>query len=413
MDAQALYALRDAAGVPSHPIIFLVLGVVTWALHIVAVQIMMGTSVLTLWGALSPQGHSRRLAQSMMPVSKFMLSLAVFLGVAPLLFVQVIYDPFWYTSNVLSAWWVIGFIVILTFAALLNMVFYNNNIGLAKKAKATCPGSMLLSIALLFVVGFIMHVLTYQMLLPEQWMDWYAPNGHIDASGQGLHAYSLPRFLFFMMLSAPVVGAMLMGYQRYYRPRLGDDSVNMTADYLDWVARTGHRLVVLGGLASVAVGAWWMLSLPDNMAFFAGSLWMWIALFSLVAFVFFATWVRANHLQSHWAYAVLGSGAVVMIVIAIAKEVMRWGVIYGVFGYDALDYKINMDWYSTIMFFATFLIVGGSVMAYIILVAWHAGQTKGVYTATPAITKVGQLAFWSMIIFVIQFFAIGFYVWLA
>ncbi len=411
MDVQALYALRDVAGVPTHPVVFLILGVVTWALHIAAVQVMMGASVLTLWGALSQDAQRRRLAQSMLPVSKFMLSLAVFLGVAPLLFVQVIYDPFWYTSNVLSAWWVIGFIVILTIAALLNMFFYNKNHDMGKTTKTVCPGSMLMSIALLLVVGFIMHVLTYQMLMPEQWMSWYAPNGQIDASGQTLHAYSLPRFLFFISLSAPVIGAVLVGYQRYYRPRLGDDSANMTAEYLDWIGRIGMNLITFGGVVSVVLGAWWMLSLPDNMTFFAGSIWMWVGLVSMLLFVAFAQWVRGK-MNTGWAYTVLPVGALLLIILAAAKEAMRWGVLYGVHGYDAMDYAINMDWYSTIMFFMTFLIIGGLVMAYIILVAWHAGQTKGVYVATEGITKLGRYAVWSIVLFMVQFFGIGLYVWM-
>lgn len=411
MDVQALYALRDVAGVPTHPVVFLILGVVTWALHIAAVQIMMGASALTLWGALSKDAQRRRLAQSMLPVSKFMLSLAVFLGVAPLLFVQVIYDPFWYTSNVLSAWWVIGFIVILTVAALLNMVFYNNNKALGKTLKTTCPGSMVLSIVLLLVVGFIMHVLTYQMLLPEQWMSWYAPNGQLDTSGKVLHAYSLPRFLFFISLSAPVVGAVLVGYQRYYRPRLGDETANMSVAYLDWVGALGMKLITFGGVLSVALGAWWVLTLPESMAFFAGSVWMWVGLVSMLLFVAFAQWVR-SHMNTGWAYAVLPVGAVLLIILAVAKEALRWGVLYGVHGYDALDYKINMDWYSTIMFFVTFLVVGGLTIAYIVLVAWHAGQTKGVYTPSAAITKVGRYALWSIVLFMVQFFAIGFYVWM-
>ena len=119
MNAEMLYALRDVAGVPSHPVLFLILGVLTFALHILAVQVMLGASGLVIWGALSKAAYQRQLAQAMLGVAKIAVSVAVVLGVAPLLFVQVIYDPFWYTSNVLSAWWVIGFILILTVAHVL------------------------------------------------------------------------------------------------------------------------------------------------------------------------------------------------------------------------------------------------------------------------------------------------------
>ena len=39
MTPEMLYALRDQAGVPSHPVVFLILGVLTFALHIAAVQV--------------------------------------------------------------------------------------------------------------------------------------------------------------------------------------------------------------------------------------------------------------------------------------------------------------------------------------------------------------------------------------
>ena len=70
MDAAMLYALRDPAGVPSHPIIFLLLGVLTWALHIAAVQVMLGASVLTLFGAFQQNPHWRRLATAMLATAK-------------------------------------------------------------------------------------------------------------------------------------------------------------------------------------------------------------------------------------------------------------------------------------------------------------------------------------------------------
>jgi hypothetical protein len=67
-----------------------------------------------------------------------------------------------------------------------------------------------LSIVLLLVVGFIVHVLTNQMLLPEHWMAWYAPKDVVDPGGHSLHYWHLPRFLFFIALSAPVVGGLAL-----------------------------------------------------------------------------------------------------------------------------------------------------------------------------------------------------------
>ncbi|OYY73010.1 MAG: hypothetical protein B7Y40_10655 [Gammaproteobacteria bacterium 28-57-27] len=412
MDAQALYALRDVAGVPTHPVVFLILGVVTFALHIAAVQIMLGASGLTIWGALSKDSHQRRLAQSMVMVSKVMLSIAIVIGVAPLLFVQVTYDPFWYTSNVLSAWWVIGFLLFLTVGALLWFFFNAKNENLATE-KTFCPGSAIFAVVMFLIVGFIMHVLTNQMLSPEKWMQWYAPNGVIDTSGRGIHDFNLARFLFFISLSVPVIGAVLVGYRRYYLPRLADKTLNMTQNYLDWAGRLGQNLIVVGGVVSVLIGAWWMATLPANQAAFALSPWVLLSLALLLAFVAFAFWVRMGKMDTLWAYAVLPVGAVALIMVAAAREILRYHVLMGAHGYDVFTYPINMDWYSTIMFFGTFLIVGGGVLAYMLTVAWKAGQAEGVYTPGPIISRMGDIGIALIVLWIVQYFAVGLYVWLS
>ena len=127
MNDMMLMALTDPAGAPAHPLIFLVLGVVTFALHLTAVNVMLGTLGLAAWGAFSKNPYWQRLAGALGTTAKVAVSVAIVLGVAPLLFVQVIYDPFWYTSNVISAWWLLGFLAILTVAYLALYRFYGLN----------------------------------------------------------------------------------------------------------------------------------------------------------------------------------------------------------------------------------------------------------------------------------------------
>jgi len=405
MDAAMLYALRDPAGVPSHPVIFLVLGVLTWALHIAAVQVMLGASALTLYGAFSRDANWRRLAAAMITTAKVAVSVAIVLGVAPLLFVQVIYDPFWYTSNVLSARWVIGFIVILILAYLAMYAFYYRNPKLASQPTRSA-WQMVVSLVLMLVVGWIMHVLSYQMLLPEQWMSWYAPNGNINPGGQSLHAYSITRFAFFILLSVAVVAAWLFAYRRYLMGRPGED-----AGYIAWLLPLAHKLMLVGGVLAVASGALWLATLPEKMAWFATSGWVWASAIALLATAFFPRLLGVKLDQGLWGYAPFGIGAVALIVVAAAREALRFITLLDVHGYNALDYKINLDWYSTSLFFITFAVLGGVVLGYLLTVAWKAGQTKGVYTPSPALTRLGNLSIGLLVIWIVQYFAIGFYVW--
>ena len=83
MNDMMLMALTDPAGAPAHPLIFLVLGVVTFALHLTAVNVMLGTLRLAAWGAFSKNPYWQRLA-GLGTTAKVAVSVAIVLGVAPL-----------------------------------------------------------------------------------------------------------------------------------------------------------------------------------------------------------------------------------------------------------------------------------------------------------------------------------------
>jgi len=403
---EMMYALRNPAGVPTYPIIFIGLGVLTFALHILFVQLMLGTSVITIFGAFKNDAKWRRLAAAMLEVSKVSVSVAIVIGVAPLLFVQVVYDPHWYTSNVLSAVWVIAFIVILIFAywALYAYYFMNSK----EKDKTKEPRGkvwILISLALMLVVGFIMHSLTSQILHPELWKEWYLQNGVLDYSGSKLHAYNLWRFAFFISMAIPVTGGMLVTYRRFKMVREDADH-----EYLNWAAEVGKKWIKVGSVISAALYVAWMMTIPETAGDFATSFW---GIIGGVMVLFYAIWaqVRLRGDALFCSYMALPMALVIGLVVSISREMLRYGILDGFFGYDFMDYKINMDWYSTVLFFITFAVVGGSVLAYFLTIAWKAGQTVGVYTPSPFVNKMGTVALWIIILWTLQFFVIGFYTW--
>jgi hypothetical protein len=104
--------------------------------------------------------------------------------------------------------------------------------------------------------------------------------------------------------------------------------------------------------------------------------------------------------------------AIALILIAIARELFRWNILFGGFGYNPLEYPVNFDGYSTTLFFATFIFVGGTSLAYLLTVAWKAGQSEGVYTPSATVDGMGKLAVWTAGLWVIHWFAVGLWVWL-
>ncbi|NIC43586.1 hypothetical protein [Aquabacterium sp. A08] len=404
MTPEMLLALRDPAGLPSHPLVFLLLGVLTFALHMAAVQVMLGAGALTLRGAFSHDAQWRRLAQAMLTTSKIAVSVAIVLGVAPLLFVQVVYDPFWYTSNVLSAWWVIGFIVVLIAGYLAMYLFYWKNHDLTQ-APTRGGWWMVMALALLLAVGFIVHSLTYQALFPEHWQGWYAPQGVVDPSGQRLRLWHLPRFAFFIALSAPIVGAWLLGYRRYLQGALESDGA-----YLAWLRQLGQQWLVRGGAVAALLGLLWMLTLPEKMAWFATSPYALLSLLTLLGVMATPLWLGRRLDQGLWGYAVFALAVVALLVVGAARELLRYLTLAGSHGYDALGYRVQMDWYSTLLFFGTFGVLGGTVLAYFLTVSWQAGQTRGTYSPSPAVQRLGTWSIALLVAWTVLYFAVGFYV---
>jgi hypothetical protein len=342
----------------------------------------------------------------MLEIAKVSVSVAIVIGVAPLLFVQVTYDPHWYTSNVLSADWVISFIVLLILAYwAMYFYYFRNNKEKDKTLQPKSRWSMVVSLALMLVVGFIMHSLTKQMLHPELWQEWYMQNGTLDYSGSKLHAYSPWRFAFFISLAIPVAGAMLVTYRRFKSVREDADH-----DYLNWAASVGKKWMLVGSVISTVLYIGWMMTLPETAGNFATSFW---GILGGAAVLFYGVWglIRLRGEARICSYMALPMGLVVGLVVAISREVLRYDILNGFFNYSFFDYKVITDWYSTGLFFLTFAIVGGSVLAYFLTIAWKAGQTVGVYTPGETVNKMGTIAIWIMTLWMVQFFAVGFYIW--
>jgi hypothetical protein len=399
MDIETLNALRSPSGLPSHPVIFLILLVVTWTLHILAVHVMLGSTALSVIGVFVKDGYWRKLGGIMLDTAKVAVSIAIVLGVAPLLFVQVIYDPFWYVSNVLSARWVIAFIFILLAA---YWAMYHRYFAAKNNADNDESGkwSLLVSLLLLLLVGFIMHVLVSQMLRPELWMGWYAPDGHIDSSGSQLHEFNLWRFIYFISLSLPVTGAWLIAYRQY----LGLHGPQATFSY--WIGRLGTRLMSAGGLAALLFYVLWLSTLADSAKPFTGSIW---ALLMLGATLVLALCPLLNSCGRS-DYYIAAVSAVAVLCIAIGREAMRIGILHGVHGYDLFDYPVHFDAYSTLLFFGTFLFLGLPAVAFSIVISWESGKSIGIYTASPLVTRLGSISLVALGVWIAQYFLFGFMV---
>ena len=393
--------MRDPAGVPASPLLFQVLMVFTWIFHIAFVHLTLGAAGLALWGFHRRQGRPEweRLSMAMTKVAKVGVSLLIVLGVAPLLFTQVIYDPQWYASNVLSGRWVIAFIFTLIVAYCLWFAFYYaNQPGARRHIGLYAWGALLL----FCLDGMIMHALSYQALLPQRWMDWYAPGGVVDTRGAALHAISWPRYAFIMSLSVPAVGLYLIAYAHYFAGRADREPA-----YREFARQLGRRLAVVGFALALLLFLAWQAAHPAGSGLAAHPL-GWLLALGLLAM---AGWTWRLALRVH-PYLPLAAGLGVLALLAAWREVVRIRHLQPL-GYSVHDYVVHIDWPSTLLFFSTLIGVGGLVGGYYLSLLYRAGRVQGLYVAERGVARLGTGAVAVLAVWIAVFFAYGIVIWLS
>lgn len=391
-----MQTMRDPAGVPAHPLLLQTLMVLTWTFHISFVHLTLGSIGVAIYSFYRRNQHPNweRLSIAMTQVAKISVSLLIVLGVAPLLFTQVLYDPQWYVSNLLSASWVIAFIFIMIVAYCLWFIFYQINHHGAQNYHGAYAW---ISLVLFLLSGLIMHTLAYQALLPEQWMNWYAPGGVVDTSGTLLHAISWPRYLFIISLAVPAVGLYLMAYVSYFTHR-----PDYAPAYLDFVHNIGQRLATAGFILSASLFLAWQAMNP-NSAQIVG----WVLVATMLTMSAWA-WLFTSRGNGYWP---LIGWIVVVATLSLWREMIRVQHL-AAFGYVINDYKINLDGSSILLFFTTLIGVGGLVGSYYLTLLYQAGRTQGMYTASPNVARLGTAAIAVLIAWIAVFFTYGITIWL-
>lgn len=388
MDAATLNLLRDPAGVPFYPVVFQALYVLTFALHAAFVLLSLGSMGLSLYGAVRQKNDRfwKVLTPHLIQTGKFSVSVLIVLGVAPLLFTQVIYDPNWYVTNTLSGVWVFTFIYTLIVGYLAYYWYSYAN----KKESSSSVLIGLFSFLVLLFAGVLMHNFAVESIQPDKWMEWYAPNGVVDTSGTNFHMEPI-RLAFMVSLAIPVVGIFLQNYGRFLSTR--DD---FEADYLRSVTALGTKLATVGLIISAALYALWTLK--------AGVLFHPLSLATVAGVVVLLVMAMKNSNS----YITTGVLVVVALLISAMRELIKYNIMSDI-GYNIYDYPMNIDWPSVIMFLSTFVSLGFVGVAFISTMAWNVGKTPGVFDAeNHAVTrKLGAATLWILVAWVLVYMGWG------
>ena len=125
----------------------------TFVLHLLAMNMLFGGLLLFVFGRNTP--FRKQLFDTQIRLFPTVMAATITLGVAPLLFLQVLYGRFFYSATIVSAWnWFLIMPVVIIVYYLLYMVAMNKDLS----------GSIKQLLLLLAVAGLVYVSYTYTMI---------------------------------------------------------------------------------------------------------------------------------------------------------------------------------------------------------------------------------------------------------
>ena len=227
---------------------FYLFQVLTFIVHTLVMNVMLGASIIALVHHLRGKAETETLTKSISTKLPFTIAFAVNFGVAPLLFMQILYGQFLYTSSVLMAvYWlgVVGLVIAAYGSAYIYDFRYASLGGLRTVFIAVT------TLCLLFTAFIFTNNMTL-MLSPASWTTYFEnPWGTLlNLSDPTV----LPRYLHIVASSTALGGlALALFYRRTIKSDPGAQR---------WV-RHGVNWYAFSTMVQMALGLWFLSALPE------------------------------------------------------------------------------------------------------------------------------------------------------
>ena len=258
----------DITPLPAPALIFVALLILTFVVHLVFMNLMLGSAVLAAFGRIRARAgvnkpHWLQLTEVLMHQLPWHIAFTVTTGIAPLLFVQVLYGPLFYTSTIAVGWLWMSLLLVIVVAYYAS---YAYKLGPYRRRTGEGPARWVHLAGLLFLAAALIQVIVNVLqITPERWTWIY--QGIASAVGE---RSILPRFLHFVLSAVAFTGLYIT--VRAVRGGLdttgaaeGSSAESAEADqprFPVWAARTGARIALWSTVAQLAIGTWFLLALP-------------------------------------------------------------------------------------------------------------------------------------------------------
>lgn len=319
----------------------------TFPLHLLAMNAMLGGLAIGIVQHLQGGTLQKQLAHRIAIALPLVIAFVVNFGVAPYLFIQVLYGQFLYSSSVLmGVFWIL--IVPVLIIAYYGAYLYDFRF---TKLGSAGPWVAVLSFSLLVLIGFFFSNNMLLMATPDQFGEYFSnKNGTLLSFGQ---PGFWPRFLH-MLFGALAIGgvfvALLGRFRKSVHPGLARHAEQI-----------GLRSFLLLTSGNILIGFWYLLSLPKEqmILFMGGNIGATVAF--CIALLLVTGALIGAYKKRLWLTFYHAVGLVV--VMTFMRSWLRSAYLKDVFTLDELQV---IPQYSPMIFFFVTLVVGIICLAWLI-----------------------------------------------
>lgn len=353
----------DPLGLPAPAWLLFGLKVFGFWLHLVFMNLWFAGLVVALLLARrhGPLGQAGRSLLRGMPV---FVAMGVNAGIVPLLFLQVLYPQFFYTSTVLQAW---AWFAIVPLMVVAYYGVYVCVLGMkAGRPGRWVTGAGWLAAALFLLIGLAFTAEMRLLTAPDDWLYLTQPNvaGAVIGTHLAVGGISLMRYVIMLGLALATTGAYIaLDTEAFRRPGASTTTPD-AAPVAAGPVRGGIPRLVLGlvaaGMVVFGIGA--LLYLPTVDAYLAGSPFRWLAgagpgLAAVAAVLYLARPGKPT------ALFLLALQALSLLLNAITRQIVQAREIAPAFDLGAVPVNTQL---SPIVLFLAALVVGLGALAWLL-----------------------------------------------
>lgn len=236
--------------------LLIVLLVVSFLVHLLFVNLMVGGSILTLWSQIRGLKNKEYdiLAHEIANTITVNKSMAVVMGIAPLLSINVLYTIYFYSANALTGLMWLAVIPLVTVAFLLTYL-HKYTWTILENNKAIHISILAVAVAIFMFIPLIFLTNINLMLFPEKWS---LIKGFVSALTL---PNVFPRYLHFIFASLSITGLFLHWYMG--RKNYPFETIFPTFTRYE-LKKKGYSLALVGSVIQFLIGPLVLLTLPSK-----------------------------------------------------------------------------------------------------------------------------------------------------